>query len=466
MVFSSLFFLFGFLPACLAVYYAAPSRNARNVILTAFSLLFYAWGEPVWVVLLLFTSMVDWLSGLYVGRHLGQPRARLGLLVSVGLNLSLLISLKYGDFIVDNVNALTGLELARPGLLLPIGISFYTFQTISYTVDVYRGTVPPQRSFLNFLLFVSSFHQLVAGPIVRYAHVAREIESRVFRLEDFSAGVTRFCRGLFKKVFIANAVGELCALMLEREGGPPSVAGAWFGLAMFTLQIYFDFSGYSDMAIGLGRMFGFHYLENFRHPYAATSVTDFWRRWHISLGSFFRDYVYIPLGGNRHHATRNILVVWALTGLWHGASWNFVLWGLYFGLLLLLEKQLIGAVLERAPRVLRHLWALFFVVIGWALFYFTDLDQLVRFLRLLFGFAGGALSDYETSALAAENMFLIALACLLCAPVAQRVEQALRTRLGPRMNAVSGISANAAMFATSVALLVGSAYNPFIYFRF
>lgn len=465
MVFSSLFFLFGFLPVCLAVYYAARSRSVRNVILTAFSLVFYAWGEPVWILLLLLSSVVDWLAGLYIGRHQGRPRARLGLLVSLGVNLSLLISFKYADFIVGNVNALTGLELPKPGFLLPIGISFYTFQTISYTIDVYRGEVAAQRRYLNFLLFVSSFHQLVAGPIVRYAHVAREIETRVFRLEDFSSGVTRFCRGLFKKVFIANVAGELCVLLLDR-GAPTSVAAAWLGLLMFTLQIYFDFSGYSDMAIGLGRMFGFHYHENFRHPYTATSVTDFWRRWHISLGSFFRDYVYIPLGGNRRYATRNILIVWALTGLWHGASWNFVLWGSYFGLLLLLEKQLIGALLERSPRALRHAWALFCVMIGWAIFYFTDLSRLGEFLRVLFGFGGADLVDYEAVALATENVLLIALACLLCLPLAGRIDAGLRARLGPSAAGVVEVCMNAGMLVTAVALLVGKAYNPFIYFRF
>lgn len=465
MVFSSLLFLFGFLPLCLAVYYATPSRDARNVVLTAFSLVFYAWGEPVWILLLLLSSVVDWLAGLYIGRHQGRPRARLGLLVSLAVNLSLLVSFKYADFIVDNVNALAGLQLPRPGFLLPIGISFYTFQTISYTVDVYRGEVAAQRRYLNFLLFVSSFHQLVAGPIVRYAHVAREIETRVFRLEDFSAGVTRFCRGLFKKVFIANVAGELCVLMLDK-GAPGSVAAAWFGLLMFTLQIYFDFSGYSDMAIGLGRMFGFQYHENFRHPYTAASVTDFWRRWHISLGSFFRDYVYIPLGGNRRHATRNILIVWGLTGLWHGASWNFVLWGLYFGGLLLLEKRLLGAALERSPRMLRHAYALLCVMLGWAIFYFTDLERLAAFLKVLCGLSGAELVDYEVVALAAENALLIGLACLLCMPLAGRVDAALRVRLGPGGAGAVEIAMNAGMLIASVALLVGKAYNPFIYFRF
>lgn len=467
MVFSSLTFLFFFLPACLALYFAFPQRPVRNLILTLFSLIFYAWGEPIWVGLLIFSACWDFLNGLFIERwRHRRAMARLGLLSSLVVNLGLLASFKYADFIVETVNAATGLDFKAPGLLLPIGISFYTFQTISYTIDVYRGEVQAQKSLLNFMLFVVCFHQLVAGPIVRYSHVAREIEQRVFNIDEFSQGVSRFCKGLFKKVFIANVAGELSLQFLGLSPQEATMAGEWFGLLMFSLQIYFDFSGYSDMAIGLGLMFGFHYRENFQHPYMARSITDFWRRWHISLGSFFRDYVYIPLGGNRRNQTRNIFIVWGLTGLWHGASWNFVLWGLYFGLILWLEKQFVLRLLAWLPQPIGHAYALFLVVTGWAIFHFTDLERLHASMQLLFGLSQAPLYDFSLTSALSANAHWLAFALLMCAPVYAMVHRQMQRWLPAGLYQAAVMAQTAALLGVSTLLLVGQTYNPFIYFRF
>ncbi len=467
MVFSSLTFLFFFLPACLICYYAFPQRPIRNLILTVFSLIFYAWGEPIWVSLLIISSVWDFLNGLFIDHFKNRKSlARLGVISSLGVNLGLLASFKYADFIVETVNALTGLGFKAPGILLPIGISFYTFQTISYTVDVYRGEVPAQKNWLNFMLFVVCFHQLVAGPIVRYSHIAREIEERVFNVSDFSNGVTRFCKGLFKKVFIANTAGELCLQFLGQDVSQTTVAGEWFGLLMFTLQIYFDFSGYSDMAIGLGMMFGFHYHENFKHPYTATSITDFWRRWHISLGTFFRDYVYIPLGGNRRHPIRNIFIVWGLTGIWHGASWNFVLWGLYFGVILWFEKFLGLRVLERMPKIIQHAYSLFFIVLGWSIFYFTDLSRLGSTLKVLFGLTEVPLYDFKLDVAIWAHAYWLVFALVMCAPLYARAHSSLKQHLNAVTYQWAVVVQNLLFLGVSVVLLVGKTYNPFIYFRF
>ncbi len=466
MVFSSLLFLFLFLPLCLVVYYLSPSRTAKNIVLTFFSLVFYAWGEPIWVSLLLFSALIDYANGLFIEHFRGKAIAKLGLYSTFAINLGLLASFKYADFIVENVNIATGLSFSKPGLLLPIGISFYTFQTISYTIDVWKGEVKAQRSFLNFLLFVSCFHQLVAGPIVRYSHMAAEIENRVFHLHDFSEGVNRFCQGLFKKVFIANVAGEICLQFMGKEPAQLSQAGSWLGLVMFSLQIYFDFSGYSDMAIGLGKMFGFYYHENFKYPYTSRSVTDFWRRWHISLGTFFRDYVYIPLGGNRHHAVRNIFIVWALTGLWHGASWNFVIWGLYFGVLLFMEKAFMLELLSRLPRSLQHIYALFFIVVGWAIFYFTDMNALVAYLKVMFGLTPVEVSSYEVEATLWGNIYWMVLTVILCTPLMNNAFKHIQMRVSDQLSGVLMAVINLLLLGTCAVLLVGQSYNPFIYFRF
>lgn len=466
MVFASLIFLYGFLPLNLALYFAWANLTWRNWLLIAFSLFFYAWGEPVWLSLLLVSTTVDYTVGLLVERWRGTRKAKLAVVASLSVNLGLLAVFKYSGFAVETLNSLAGLQLTPPPFSLPLGISFYTFQTISYVLDVYRGEVKAQRSYAKFLLFVSLYHQLVAGPIVRYQQIADEIEGRTHSVDDFASGVWRFAVGLFKKVCLANVAGELVQQTIG--GALPSLAvlDGWFGLAMYTLQIYFDFSGYSDMAIGLGRMFGFHYLENFDHPYIARSVGDFWRRWHISLSTFFRDYLYIPLGGNQRWPYRNLFIVWALTGLWHGASWNFVLWGLYYGVLIALERLGLKRVLDAAPKVLQHGYLIFAVMVGWALFFFTDLAKLRSFFSLAFGQTSAPLFTAQTLERFTGHVFWLAVALVLCTPVEQLASKLeLGTRAPATRELVRGLI-TVALTLLATAMLVGKSYNPFLYFRF
>ena len=470
MVFASLSFLCLFLPLNLLLYYTLKKSLYRNLLLTTFSLLFYAMGEPVWVLLLVFSAAVDYGNAFLIERYRHTAFAKLGLWLSLLVNLGLLVAFKYSAFIYENINLLLGTAWVAPTFTLPIGISFYTFQTISYTVDVYRGEVAPQRSFLRFLMYVSLYPQLIAGPIVRYAHVAQEIDHRRLRIGDIHAGIHRFCIGLFKKVFIANIAAEWVLRYLEADFANLAVGEAWFGLLMFSVQIYFDFSGYSDMAIGLGRMFGFRYQENFRYPYIARSATEFWRRWHISLGSFFRDYVYIPLGGNRKHGVRNLLIVWFLTGLWHGASWNFVLWGLYFGLLIFLERAFLMRLLQKLPAAFSHFDLLGVAVLGWALFYFTDFTRLFAFLKILFGFGENPVWSFELGIALRENVFWLLLTGLLCMPVYLLVARWYNRRLVKGGQKVYfwtlALLFQYLLLLVSLLLLVGNSYNPFIYYRF
>jgi alginate O-acetyltransferase complex protein AlgI len=337
---------------------------------------------------------------------------------------------------------------------------------MSYVIDVYRGEVKAQQSYLRFLMYVSLYHQLVAGPIVRYAHVEQEINNRSVSGSEMSRGFIRFCFGLFKKVYFANMAGELVASFLDVDPGQLTVGGSWYGLLMFALQIYFDFSGYSDMAIGLGWMYGFHYHENFKYPYTATSATDFWRKWHISLGSFFRDYLYIPLGGNKKNVTRNLLVVWFLTGLWHGASWNFILWGLYFGLLIWIERAFLLKVLERIPKFISHVYLIFIALVGWAIFYFTDLGTLGHFFKVLFGAAPNDSWSISLTESIKSHIWWMLLALLCCMPVYHWIQSALEKRLSRNAHFWTLATIAFIMFLISVTLLVGNTYNPFLYFRF
>ena len=366
MVFSSLPFLFFYLPVVLLIYKLTPLK-LRNLFLLLASLFFYGWGEPVYILIMFLSTAVDYTHGMLVERWRSDDRkARLAVASSVFFNLAILVFFKYWDFIAGNVNALTGLNLRIFGIPLPIGISFYTFQTMSYTIDVYRQSAPVQRNVITFGAYVTLFPQLIAGPIIQYKTVAEQLVSRTENLEKFVSGVRRFTVGLAKKVLLANAIGELWDQALASQS--LTVAGAWLGLAAYAFQIYFDFSGYSDMAIGLGRMLGFEFIENFNYPYISRSVVDFWKRWHISLTTWFREYLYFPLGGNRVPRwkwVRNILIVWLLTGLWHGAGWNFLLWGLYYALFMLAERLFLGKWLEKLPRALQHVYALFVVLIGW-----------------------------------------------------------------------------------------------------
>ena len=471
MVFASLTFLYYFLPLLLVFYYASRSLPWRNGVLVFFSLFFYAWGEPVWVTLLIFSAAADYLHGRIIEAHRGRWQSRAAVISSLVVNLGLLAVFKYSSMFLNTVPSF-------PRFTLPIGISFYTFQTISYTIDVYRDDVPAQRSFWKFLLFVSLFHQLVAGPIVRYREIRTAIEGRRFNPAQFSSGVTRFAVGLAKKVLIANVSGGLAIPFLEGDITRLSVLGAWYGVFLFGIQIYFDFSGYSDMAIGLGRMFGFEYGENFRYPYAARSASEFWRRWHISLGSFFRDYLYIPLGGNRRRVFLNLMLVWFFTGLWHGASWNFVLWGLYYGVLIYIERivqKTIGPFAARPAwqwlsRVAGHLYLIVITLVGWAIFTFTDLSRLLGYLQAMAGLAGLPLAGARVSASIRNNPVFLVVAVIASLPVVPRALTHLTTRPLPAQIRPCGRfllpALNVALMVASTIFLVGAGYNPFLYFRF
>ncbi len=468
MVFANLIFIYIFLPLNLLLYFITKNKTFRNVVLIVFSLLFYTWGEPVWVGLLLFSVAYDYLHGLAIQRWRGKWQAKVALISALTMNIGLLVVFKYSGFLVENMNSLFGLSLPVPAVGLPIGISFYTFQIISYVVDVYRGDVLAQRSFFKFLMYVSSYHQLVAGPIVRYSDIEAEIDSRQISFSDISEGVTKFAIGLAKKVMVANVAGQLVAQYLDGDLTRLSVAGSWFGVLLFALQLYYDFSAYSDMAIGLGRIFGFHYGVNFNYPYIAASVTEFWRRWHISLSSFFRDYVYIPLGGNRKHQVFNIAVVWLLTGLWHGASWNFVLWGAYYGALLIIEKWFLLGILKKLPALFGHIYLIAVSLVGWALFYVTDMSRLKQLLSIMFGQGGAPLTDVTLSIVISNNIFWLGAVLLFCMPVTQWVKRRAQA-IGQRGQVVvQGCTAamNLVILFLCTAMLVGQSYNPFLYFRF
>ncbi|MDQ3109229.1 MAG: MBOAT family protein [Bacteroidota bacterium] len=480
MVFASLTFLYIFLPLNLLLYYSTKNATWRNLILTIFSFVFYAWGEPIWIALLFLTALIDYANGRFIEANRGKRIAKIGVICSLVFNIGTLLTFKYSAFIVSNVNDLLGTDFTVPGFALPIGISFYTFQSISYVMDVYTGKVTGQKSLLKFLMFVSLYHQLVAGPIVRYVHIANEIDKRRFNIVDISAGVTRFLVGLFKKVCVANVAGVFVQKYLA-EAAPGqvdplaglSVAEGWFGIIMFTIQIYFDFSGYSDMAIGLGRMFGFHYYENFNYPYIAKSATDFWRRWHISLSTWFRDYIYIPLGGNKNHGLRNLFIVWLLTGIWHGgangACWNYILWGLFWGLLILLERVFFGNILRKIPAFFGHIYLLIAMVLSWALFYFTDMDRLWHFLSIIFGATDNKLISFEFKIVFQENLYWMLFAIIMCMPVYLYIHRYAKRQLVigySNMWWTINFCVNIILLGLATMMLVGTTYNPFIYYRF
>ena len=410
MVFSSLLFLFRFFPAALLVYYIVP-RSLRNLVLFLFSLIFYAWGEPVYILLMLVSILISYTGGILIAvcrRKEKMQAAKITLFLSCAASLSLLGFFKYADFAITITNRLFGTGIGLLHMALPIGISFYTFQTMSYTIDVYRGEAEVQKNPVSYGAYVTMFPQLIAGPIVQYKTIDAQLRTRRESAAQFAEGVHRFMIGLGKKVLLANNAGALWDTIQTMNCADVPMLTAWMGLAAYTFQIYFDFSGYSDMAIGLGHMFGFRFLENFDYPYISQSITEFWRRWHISLGTWFREYIYIPLGGNRvgvWRHVRNILIVWLLTGIWHGASWNFILWGLYYGLLLLAEKYILGRHLEKIPSVFRHIYCMFFVMLGWNLFAFDDLMRGIAFIKALFGVYG--LINRETIYLLYNNLFIL-----------------------------------------------------------
>ena len=458
MVFSNLIFLYLFLPVCLIAYFFCPGIRAKNAVLILFSLIFYAWGEPVYLLLMIASAAVNWYFGLLIERR----RKKIFLILALVLDLGCLAVFKYAGFFVENLNAVFGASIPVPQIALPIGISFYTFQALSYTVDVWRGDVPAQRSFAKLLLYISLFPQLIAGPIVRYSDVAAQIDDRQFDASEAFYGATRFCIGLAKKVLLADAAGKVASQILDGSLASNTTVAAWLGILLYTFEIYFDFSGYSDMAIGMGRIFGFKYMENFRLPYTAVSITDFWRRWHISLSSFFRDYVYIPLGGKKKHRLLNMAIVWALTGLWHGAAWNFVCWGLYFGALIILERLFLGRWLTKWPRVLRHAYAIGAVLISWIFFACDSMAQAGRFLRAMFG--GAALWDAQGIYGLYTNLPLLIVIILCCTPVVRRGLQTLQQSGAAGRTVVYALCLLA--FVVCIAYLVDATYNPFLYFRF
>ncbi len=464
MVFSSLVFLLVFLPCVLICYFATSFRRVRNAVLCLFSLVFYAWGEPVYLFLMIGLILINYLIAL--GMRADRPRTvrKSLLLLSLVCCLGSIGFFKYTDFLLSAVNSLTGLAIPSPGLALPIGISFFTFQIMSYVIDVYRGDTPPQRNLLKLATYISLFPQLVAGPIVRYQTIAGELDNRQETLPLFTKGLHRFILGLAKKIIFANAMAMLADTVFDQALLPCGLA-LWLGALSYMLQIYYDFSGYSDMAIGMGWMFGFHFLENFDHPYVVSSVTDFWRRWHISLSTWFRDYVYIPLGGNRKGFARtvlNMLIVWVLTGLWHGASWNFVLWGLYYFCFLFLEKLLGPDRQKRIPAFLRHVAVLLIILVGWIIFRVESLPQIGQALAGLVRFDGQSAAFLLSHHDALYPLFLILPAALGCLPLASALRKRIPESAAVYVSAVLDIL----LFALCIALLLGSAYNPFIYFRF
>ena len=460
MLFSSLSFLYYFLPCVLILYFLAP-RGLKNSVLLFSSLFFYAWGEPKTVLLMLLAILCGYLFALLIERYRGRRLSRLFLILSIAVSAGILGFFKYADFFIHNFNALTGLSLPLLRIALPIGISFYTFQLISYTVDVYRG-VPARRNFVDLAAYIALFPQLIAGPIVRYSQIAEQLSSRQHSLEKAALGIRRFVLGLGKKVLLANALGQLCEVF--RASQDKSVLFFWLYAAANMLHIYFDFSGYSDMAIGLGKLFGFDFPENFNYPYISRSITEFWRRWHISLGSWFRDYVYIPMGGNRVSRPRwllNILVVWLLTGFWHGAAWNFIVWGLFFAVFLILEKLWLQKHLEKAP-VLCRVYVLFTVMLSFIIFSADDMGQALSSLASLFGAGGLPLLSAEFLYTLKSYALLLVIAVIGATPLPAR----LFRRLGARLQNWLEIPALLLILALSTAYLVDGSFNPFLYFRF
>jgi len=464
MVFSSLEFLLRFLPAVLVLYFAAPQKY-KNLVLLLVSLFFYAWGEPVYVVLMIVSSVVNYAFGLVIDQNRATQKEKVALVSSVVINLSLLGFFKYSDFLIANINNFVGSNIEQLHLPLPIGISFYTFQALSYIADVYRDNVPVQKNPISLATYITMFPQLIAGPIVRYPTIAQEIDNRTHSLDLFAEGVHRFVIGLGKKVLIANNIALIWDFSTTTSN--PSVLLSWLGIIAFTFQIYFDFSGYSDMAIGLGRMLGFHIPENFNFPYISQSVTEFWRRWHISLGQWFRDYLYIPLGGNRVSRpkwVRNIFIVWFLTGFWHGASWNFAFWGVYFGVFLLIERVFLHKVLERLPRIARHLYTLLIVIISWVIFELDSVANILDYLGNMFSLNDIAIWNFEAVYILKSNSVLFLIALIGSVPLFKVAYEKysekvlVKTVLMPIFYAV--------VLAVSIAYIVDSSFNPFLYFRF
>ena len=463
MIFSSIPFLFFFFPLFILLYFTLPFKY-KNHILLLFSLIFYAWGEPIYILLMIFSSIVDFINGKNIEKHKDDnKKKKIYLIISIIINISLLGFFKYADFFIKVINNILNLDIPLLNLGLPIGISFFTFQTMSYSIDVYRGDVKAEKDFLTFMTYVCMFPQLIAGPIVRYETVSSELHKRDINFKKFADGFTRFLRGLFKKVLIANNIGLLFTLITSSEVNDISIMTGVLAIVSYAFQIYFDFSGYSDMAIGMGNMCGFTFLENFNYPYISKSITEFWRRWHISLSSWFKDYVYIPLGGSRVNILkniRNILIVWILTGFWHGASWNFIFWGLYYGILLLLEKFVLKKYIDKLPDFVKHIYTIVLVFIGWMIFAFDDSKYLFGFIKAITSnkFVDSAFLYYF------KNYFLIlVIATLFSLPVYPKVKEKMNNSI---FTSLLSISIYVILFIITLSYLVSDTYNPFLYFRF
>ena len=473
MVFSSIFFLFTFLPLSLLIYWMSPAK-IKNFTLLAVSLFFYAWGEPVYVLLMIASILTNFVFGIFIESQLIKEKraVRRALFISaVVFNILILGFFKYYGFLAENINALFNADIAYSELPLPIGISFYTFQVLSYVIDVYLGKVRLQRNPVSFALYVTMFPQLIAGPIVRYSDIESQLEQRNVSASKFGEGAQRFIQGLGKKVLIANSMGALWDITQAMDMTGISVFSAWLGIIAYTFQIYFDFSGYSDMAIGLGKMFGFEFMENFDHPYISRSVTEFWRRWHISLGTWFREYVYIPLGGNRCsriRQIRNIMAVWMLTGLWHGASWNFVVWGIYYGCLLLIEKMFLKKLIDDAPAIISHVYCMLAVIIGWVLFASRDIESAAAYLGVMSGASGNVLVDNAFIYYLKSNAVMLVISLLFSTGIFREIfePEEISDKIRTRVSHSAAVILHAFILFMSTAYLVTETYNPFLYFRF
>ena len=461
MLFSGITFLYYFLPFT-ALYFIIP-KKWRNLFLLLASLFFYFSGEPIYTLLLIFSSVSDYLHGLYIEKHRGEKSARIALISAIIINLLMLGVFKYTDFFIETLNSVLGFSIPLLNIRLPIGISFFTFQTMSYTIDVYRGDAHAQKNLSTFATYVCLFPQLIAGPIVRYRDISRELEERKSTLSSVSDGIRRFCVGLGKKVLIANVLGEFCASFTASD--EKSVLFYWFNTIFFALQIYFDFSGYSDMAIGLGKMFGFNFPENFNYPFISRSISEFWRRWHMTMGGWFRDYVYIPLGGNRVSGIkwiRNILIVWALTGIWHGAQWNFVLWGVFFGIILALEKLWFGKVLDRLPALLKHVYTLIIIIISFAIFNANGLMGVLEDFRAMFGGANLPFINESLIYNLSSYGLIFAVSVFACTPLPKKVWAKITKYTRGYLEPVfCGV-----ILIISTAFIINGSFNPFLYFRF
>ncbi len=466
MVFSSIVFLYIFLPIMLLVYFVVPSKF-KNAVMILASLVFFAWGEIRYIFIMLVLAVMDFTCGKQITKYQDNKKKKIFfLMINVVVNLGILFFFKYADFIITNINNLTGLSIPLLNIPLPIGVSFNTFQSLSYVIDVYRGTVKCEKSFYNYLTYTTLFPQIIAGPIVRYETVDEELETKNISLDNFSKGMKRFIIGLGKKVLIANSVGALWNTIETGNYSELSMLFAWIGIISFALQIYFDFSGYSDMAIGLAQIFGMKFDENFNYPYISKSITEFWRRWHITLGSWFRDYVYIPLGGNRRGFAiqiRNILIVWFLTGAWHGASWNFILWGLYFGTILILEKLFLLKLLEKLPKIIRHIYSIVIILIGWAIFAFEDLARVGEYIKAMF--TNSNLWDSEALYYLQNYGLLILIGALCSVPLWKKLKEKIDSKNSKALEFITTLG-YVAIFILSTASLVTSSFNPFLYFRF